>query len=234
MFKLKPKKIIAIIAVGATLVTALAGCSKDKPDAQPDNVAIANFTKPVNGEKIGVISVKGYGDIKIKFFPEYAAKGVENFQGLSDMGYYDELIFHRVIENFCIQGGDPKGNGTGGTSLWGEEFDFETSDSLRNFSGAVAYAHSQDGKNGSQFYILTGDPADITDEVLKGYNFPQNVLDKYKEVGGAPNLDGGYTVFGQVFEGMDIVHEIEKVEVSSEKPIDQVLMEKVRIVDFEG
>lgn len=229
------RKIIAVMAIGTILTTALAGCSKDKPATTPDNVAIANFTMPVKGEKIAVISVKGFGDIKIKLFPEYAPKGVENFEGLSGIGYYDELIFHRVMPKFCIQGGDPKGSGVGGSSMWDEEFDFETTDSLRNFTGAVAYAHSQDGKNGSQFYILTTEAADMTDEELKTYNFPQNVVDKYKEVGGAPYLDGAYTVFGQVFEGMDVAKKIGELKTDSgDKPLEQVSMDSVKIVKYEG
>ncbi len=79
---------------------------------------ILNFEPPQQGEEIVVINVKDFGTIKIKLFPDAAPEAVENFKGLIGMNYYDELIFHRVIPNFMIQGGDPRGNGTGGNSMY--------------------------------------------------------------------------------------------------------------------
>lgn len=214
----------------------------------PD-VEIHNFNMPEEGEKIAVINVKDYGTIKIKLFPEDADKGVENFIGLAEMNYYDEIIFHRVIPNFMIQGGDPKGNGTGGKSIWGDKFDGGTSEHLYHFTGAVAYANSGEeyggtATNGSQFYIVNtpdGYLENTCEEYYTyssgQYNWPGNVAEKYSEVGGVPFLDGGYTVFGQVFEGMDVVRAIAAVETSQaegskDKPLTQVLMESVRIEEY--
>lgn len=214
-----------------------------------------NFDPPQVGEKIAVIKVKDYGEIKIKLFPEQAAKSVENFTGLADMDYYDELIFHRIIENFMIQGGDPKGNGTGGNSIWGTDFDGGIPEGLYHFSGAVAYANSgSTSTNGSQFYIVNtpesyvsygagydeaGNYVMINDftemERMTGKQLPEAVKQKYLEVGGVPFLDGGYTVFGQVFEGMDIVRALGSVETDeNDKPITQVMMESVEIVEYQG
>lgn len=220
--------------------------SASEVDWLPD-VEIHNFIMPEEGEKIAVITVKDYGEIKIKLFPEDAPKGVENFTGLAEMNYYDELIFHRVIPNFMIQGGDPKGNGTGGKSLWGDKFEGGTSENLYHFTGAVAYANS-DGTstNGSQFYIvntpdgyLDNTCAELNAYNPDRYNWPKNVAEKYNEVGGVPFLDGGYTVFGQVFEGMDVVRAIAEVETDQDpnsstvdKPLKQVLMESVRIEEY--
>lgn len=215
---------------------------------KPD-VDIHNFNMPEIGEKIAVITVKDYGVIKIKLFPEDAPKGVENFIGLAEMGYYDELIFHRVIPNFMIQGGDPKGNGTGGKSLWGDAFDGETSENLYHFTGAVAYAHpSNSFTNSSQFYIVNtpdgymdSSCAELYSYNPEQYNWAGNVAEKYNEVGGVPFLDGGYTIFGQVFEGMDVVRAIAAVETdqdpnseTQDKPLTQVLMESVRIEEYQG
>lgn len=239
------KKIVSVMASAILAAGVLSGCGDETPKSAPklDDVDIKNFTMPEKGEKIAVMTVKDFGTVKIKLFPEYAPKGVENFEGLIDMKYYDELIFHRVIENFMIQGGDPKGNGTGGNSIWGQEFDLEPSENLYHFTGAVAYAHATDGGNGSQFYIVSslGESLMPTDEsfadLYTNYekNFPENVKEKYKEVGGQPYLDGDYTVFGQVFEGQDIVDKIAQVEVNdSDKPIDQVLIEKIELVEYQG
>lgn len=228
---------------GSTAVTDSEG-NVDKSTVKwlPD-VEIHNFIKPEVGEKIAVITVKDYGEIKIKLFPEDAAKGVENFTGLADMGYYDELIFHRIIPNFMNQGGDPKGNGTGGKSIWGEKFDGGTSENLYHFTGAVAYANSgSTATNGSQFYIVnTPDGymeyscADLYAMDSEQYNWPANVAAKYDEVGGVPFLDGGYTVFGQVFEGMDVVRAMAEVETDdNDKPLTQIMMESVRIEEYTG
>ena len=255
------KKIISVLAAAAVSTLVLAGC-KGTPDSGstavtdgdgnvdastvqwlPD-VDIHNFNMPEPGEKIAVITVKDMGEIKIKLFPEDAPKGVENFIGLAEMGYYDELIFHRVIPDFMNQGGDPKGNGTGGKSIWGEKFDGGTSENLYHFTGAVAYANSgATSTNGSQFYIVNtpdGYMQNTCEELYAAdstkYNWPANVAAKYNEAGGVPFLDGGYTVFGQVFDGMDVVRKIAEVETNPEndKPLTQVMMESVRIEEYQG
>ena len=210
-----------------------------------------NFIMPEIGEKIAVINVKDFGEIKIKLFPEQAQKGVENFVGLAEMNYYDELIFHRIIPHFMNQGGDPTGTGTSGKSIWGERFDGGIPEGLYHFSGAVAYANSgSTATNGSQFYIVNTDPGEFELGGMRqadgsiyyyqtfeeaGFSHPKNVQGMYKEKGGTPFLDGSYTVFGQVFEGMDVVRAMGQVETDeNDKPLTQVQMEAVRIVEYTG
>ena len=86
---------------------------------------IVNFTLPRKGEEIVVMTIQDYGDVNIRLFPEESPKGVENFKKLVESGFYDELIFHRVVDGFVIQGGDPRGNGTGGVDAWGSSTGFE-------------------------------------------------------------------------------------------------------------
>jgi cyclophilin family peptidyl-prolyl cis-trans isomerase len=263
------KKIITGLSLAAVLTSsfAITGCKGTstvdsgsvKTEDTNGEAVIKNFEMPEIGEKIAVIKVKDYGEIKIKLFAEEAKaaapvpekNAVDNFISLADKDYYNELIFHRVIPNFMIQGGDPKGDGTGGNSTWGGEFDGGLPEGLYHFSGAVAYANSSGtSTDGSQFYIVDT-PADKVyygghyDEsgTLQYYNSfeeakldpPQNVKDKYLEVGGVPLLDGNYTVFGQVFEGLDIVRKISTVEVDeNDKPLKQVQMESVTIEEYKG
>lgn len=250
---MKNTKLIALLA--AASLTLLTGCkgtpyNEDRNKTESDSngtaaneeVEIHNFIMPEIGEKIAVINVKDYGTIKIKLFPEDAEKGVENFIGLAEMGYYDELIFHRIIPDFMNQGGDPKGNGTGGKSIWGEKFEGGTDENLYHFTGAVAYANSgATSTNGSQFYIVNTPDGfmQYSCEDLSAndpsYSWPANVVEKYNEVGGVPFLDGGYTVFGQVFEGMDVVRAMAEVETDeNDKPLTQVIMESVEIVEYTG
>ncbi|WP_165006752.1 MULTISPECIES: peptidylprolyl isomerase [unclassified Enterococcus] len=173
--------------------------------------------------------VTSKGTIKMKLFPEYAPKAVENFMTHAKDGYYDGLTFHRVIKDFMIQGGDPKGNGTGGESIWGKGFETEIDNHLYNIRGALSMARSQDpNSNGSQFFIVQNSD-DVHDGLLKD-DYPQAIIDSYKN-GGSPNLDGEYTVFGQVIEGMDVVDKIAEVETdSSNKPKEEVKIEKINIL----
>ncbi|MGN1416398.1 MAG: peptidylprolyl isomerase [Oscillospiraceae bacterium] len=264
---MKKQRIISVLLAAAVAASLTAcGNENDTSDGASDTSAetttaaepledaeILNFTPPEIGEEIAVITVKDYGEIKVKLFPDECPLAVENFKGLANMNYYDELIFHRVIPEFMIQGGDPKGNGTGGNSMWGGTFDGGVSDKLYHFTGAVAYANSSGvATNSSQFYIVNTDDDYValgaeqdpeTGEIKyyetfeeAGMNVPKNVQDMYYEKGGVAYLDGNYTVFGQVFEGMDVVRAISQVETdpSNDKPLKQVQMESVRIVEYTG
>lgn len=108
---------------------------------------------PAKGDTIAVMKTS-LGDIKIKLFPKEAPKAVENFSKLAQSGYYNNLIFHRVIDEFMIQSGDPKGNGTGGQSIWGKTFEDEFNKNLHNYRGALSMANSGTNTNGSQFFIV--------------------------------------------------------------------------------
>lgn len=174
------------------------------------------------------------GNIKIKLFPKQAPKAVENFVKHAKDGYYKDTPFHRVIKDFMIQGGDPKGDGTGGESIWNKGFETEDSKQLYNIRGALsmARANSRDS-NGSQFFIVTNKD-DVSDGLAIQY-YPEKIIEQYKK-GGAPKLDGDYTVFGQVTEGMDIVDKIANGEVkdsgSGEKstPVDPVKVSEVKVL----
>lgn len=133
------------------------------------------------------------GDIHMKLYPEECPKTVENFTTHCRNGYYDNLIFHRVIKGFMIQTGDPLGDGTGGQSIWGREFEDEFHKSLRHDRPfTVSMANAGENTNGSQFFITTV---------------------------ATPWLDNKHTVFGRVIKGMDVVQAIEKVKTDrGERP----------------
>ena len=103
---------------------------------------------------VAVIEVEGFGTIRAVLFEDEAPKTVENFITHAEEGYYDGLTFHRVIDEFMIQGGDPQGDGTGGESIWGKAFEDEFTDNLYNFRGALSMANSGKNTNGSQFFIV--------------------------------------------------------------------------------
>jgi len=144
------------------------------------------------------------GKIEFKLFPEVAPKTVENFIGLVKKGYYDGIIFHRVIKDFMIQGGDPTGTGRGGNSLWGKPFKDEFAPGVVfDRSGILAMANSGRNTNGSQFFITT--------EATSW-------------------LNGRHTIFGEVVDGFDVVSKIENTEVDGrDKPIEEIKIIKAHV-----
>lgn len=184
------------------------------------------FEKPSADSEIIVMDTSE-GVIKIQLFPQFAPKTVENFVTHAKNGYYDGLSFHRVIDGFMIQGGDPTGTGSGGESIWGKAFEDEFCIELRNFRGALSMANAGPNTNGSQFFIVQAKSVDadlvkqmreygINDE---GHGYPQEAIDKYLEVGGTPWLDYKHSVFGQVFEGMEAVDKIAALENSGKTAV---------------
>lgn len=182
-----------------------------------------------NGTK--AVIKTNHGDINIQLFDELAPKTVKNFIELAQQGYYNGVIFHRVIPDFMIQGGDPTGTGAGGESVYGGQFEDEFSDQLYNLNGALSMANAGPNTNGSQFFIVSNENVQkrmIKDMANAGY--PEEIIAAYKN-GGTPWLDHRHTVFGQVSTGMDVVKEISKVKRdASDKPNEDVVIESIEIV----
>ncbi len=144
------------------------------------------------------------GTMEIELFEKEAPKTVENFAGLANKGYYKDVIFHRVIKDFMIQGGDPTGTGRGGESFWGGKFKDEFSSNRRHDkAGVLSMANAGPGTNGSQFFVTL---------------VP------------TPWLDGKHSVFGQVTKGMDVLNAIGKVQTKpGDRPAKDVKIESVLI-----
>lgn len=189
---------------------------------------------PAEGDLKAIIKTN-MGEIKLKLFPEFAPKAVENFKTHAENGYYDGLIFHRVINDFMIQGGDPLGTGTGGESIWGAPFEDEFTGELHNLRGALSMANAGPNTNGSQFFIVQANevPEDMLDQMRMADEsfFPTDCIKAYEEIGGTPWLDFRHTVFGQVYEGMEVVDNIAKVPADyfSNKPKNDVVIETIVI-----
>jgi len=171
------------------------------------------------------------GDMKFNLYDDLAPKTVENFVTHAENGYYDGLIFHRVIKDFMIQGGDPTGTGCGGESIpFQDEFNLDA----RNYYGALSMANSGPNTNGSQFFIVQAKEVPNTlieqMEELKDNGYPQQVIDKYKEVGGTPWLDFHHTVFGEITDGTDVLEDIASTRTGmGDKPVYDVVIETIEI-----
>jgi len=194
---------------------------------------INQLQAPLPGEMTAVMTTTA-GEIKIRLFPDAAPKAVENFATHAKNGYFDGLVFHRVIDGFMIQGGDPTATGRGGESIWGESFEDEFSPELHNLRGALAMANAGKNTNGSQFFIVQAAGVDSglceQMEEIGETHFPKACIEHYKAAGGTPWLDFKHTVFGQVYEGLDIVDAIAAADVdANDKPLEDIVITSVRI-----
>ncbi len=228
-------KPIIVLLAAALLLT---GCAQSRPEAvEPSEPAdLTQLEAPVPGDPVAVLETS-LGEIRIRLMPQAAPKAVENFTGLAKQGYYDGLTFHRVMDGFMIQGGDPAGNGTGGESLWGKPFEDEFSPAARNFRGALSMANSGPDTNGSQFFIVQLPPEAMNsdmDAYMEKAGYPAELQAAYKKAGGTPWLDDKHTVFGQVYEGLSVVDAIAAVETDgSDKPVEPVIIKTIRIEAYQ-
>nr|WP_245334330.1 peptidylprolyl isomerase [Lactococcus raffinolactis] len=147
------------------------------------------------------------GDLTVKLFDDVAPKTVKNFVELAEKGYYNGVIFHRIIRDFMIQGGDPTGTGMGGESIYGEKFEDEFSENVFNIRGALSMANAGPNTNGSQFFIVQNENLPYDKSALVEGGWPEEIAEIYT-AGGTPHLDGRHTVFGQLanaesFETLD-------------------------------
>ena len=182
--------------------------------------------------KVTALIKTNRGNITVALFPEKAPKTVKNFIELSKKGYYDGVIFHRVIPDFMVQGGDPTGTGMGGESIYGAKFEDEFSKDLFNLRGALSMANAGPNTNGSQFFIVQNKnvPANMLGQ-LEGAGFPEEVIEAYKN-GGTPWLDFRHTVFGHVIEGMDVVDEMSSVKRDSQdRPQYDITIDGIEITE---
>jgi cyclophilin family peptidyl-prolyl cis-trans isomerase len=159
-----------------------------------------------DSQQVFAVIETNMGTMEVELFNAATPKTVGNFVGLAEKGYYNGIIFHRVIDGFMIQGGDPTGTGSGGESIYGRTFGDEIVDTLRHTSpGILSMANAGPNTNGSQFFITL-----------------------------APTtwLDGKHTVFGRVTLGLDVVQAIGKVKTSkpNDRPLEDVVMKNVTIV----
>lgn len=190
-------------------------------------MAYPQLTQESNGLLAHIKTNKGM--ITLSLFPEQAPKTVENFVGLAKNGKYDGVIFHRVIKDFMIQGGDPTGTGFGGESYFGHAFPDEFSPEVFNLNGALSMANSGPNTNGSQFFIVTAQqvPEQMIEQ-MEMLQWPESIIAAYKENGGTPWLDNKHTVFGHVIEGMDTVNAIQDVATGeADKPLEDVVIEEI-------
>ncbi len=169
------------------------------------SIASPDFPENMNLEPIVVLETN-QGAIELKLMPLIAPKACENFIGLAKKGYYDGVVFHRVIKSFMVQGGDPTGTGMGGESIWGKDFKDECSPDVKfTKKGLLAMANAGPNTNGSQFFITTTT---------------------------TPWLHMRHTIFGEVVTGYDVVEKIENTKTDpSDRPIEKQYIKRAWVKD---
>lgn len=223
------KKMIGIFSILFTMIILSACGTKD--NSQEATTMYPQLTNEVASNEALVVMNTTMGPIKIKLFPEKAPKTVENFLTHAENGYYDGIIFHRVIQDFMIQGGDPTGTGMGGESIYGSSFEDEFTMDLFNIRGALSMANAGPNTNGSQFFIVQNPNSPASADQLKKGGWPDEIAEAYEEKGGTPHLDQKHTVFGQVIEGMDVVDKIAAAKTGAQdKPKEDIAIESIEIL----
>ena len=256
---------IALGTAAALCLSFVAGCSSSKTPF------MANTREAVleEGDIFAVISIMDYGDITVKLFPTVAPNAVQRFITMAEHQYYDGRNIHRVVKDQLIQGGSLTGNGFDGEVANQEYFDIETNNYMRHYYGALCMASNAKG-NYCQFYIVNNSTKVNIDEIAKKlkedlndadisagllesdkeyYNeylkkldeMPDEVKERYAQVGGIYDLDNTDTVFGQVVDGWDVLKALNNVETVAgnvtddrnniySKPLDEIVIEKVVVI----
>lgn len=188
------------------LLAVFIGCTQKNTEANNNSTTKSENIKVENTQNITTVAVfkTNMGTFEAELYSDKAPKAVENFTGLAEKGYYKGVIFHRVIPNFMIQGGDPTGSGRGGQSIWGRPFEDEVNTGLVfDAPGILAMANAGPNTNGSQFFIT---------------------------VAPTPWLNGHHTIFGKIISGMDVVNSISTVQRSAQdRPLKDVVIEDITI-----
>lgn len=230
--------LVLVLALGITAAVVIFNRNTNETSESGTSSEVDQMSEPAKGETVAEIVIKEFGTIHVKFFEKEAPKAVENFITHAKDGYYDGLTFHRVMNDFMIQGGDPDGVGTGGQSIWGSEFEDEFADDLQPVRGALCMANAGPNTNGSQFFIVQTagkyEEATLKDFAQKsGFEFTEDALKKYAEIGGTPWLFKAHTVFGQAYEGLDILDAVAATQVDgNDKPLTDVIIEKIIISEY--
>ena len=201
------------------------------------------LSKKVAKNEAEVTIATSKGDITVKLFPKYAPLAVENFLTHAKNSYYNNLTFHRIISDFVIQGGDPKGDGSGGESIWkgkdrskdsGKGFANETSKYLYHLRGALSMANAGPNTNASQFFIVQNKNLPYSAKELSRGGWPEAIAEVYASQGGTPHLDRRHTVFGQLADeaSYQVLDKIAAVETGAmDKPVEDVVIETIEVED---
>lgn len=225
-----------ILAVFVLCLTACGGAKEIGPRDAVESSEL-QFTLPEEGDPIAIIQTS-MGEIHVALYPDLAPMAVDNFIGLSQQGYYNGAIFHKVVYGSYIQTGDATGTGNGSSTIWNADgFPLEATDTLRHYTGALCVAFDKDSKEGtSQFYFVTTLEGNVPGSMINSMEsagYSAESIEAYKAAGGLPQLDNTDTVFGQIYQGQSVADAISCVKVDDNgKPIQNVTITGITITTY--
>lgn len=240
------KKRFCLLLAVLLCALALVACGGDeggrpkKKEVKRDEIESTQlqFLMPAQGDTIAIFDTS-LGEIRAVLYPQYAPMAVENFIGLANEGYYNGVTFHRVVYGFVAQSGDATGSGTGGASIWGNNpYPLELTDQLRHYPGALCAARSQESELSSlsQFYFVQALPGKLDKDLLaqlEASGAGEDTVSAYTQAGGLPYLDYTDTVFGQVYQGLDIIDTIALADTDeADRPLEDILVNSVTIATY--
>ena len=232
------KILVALMTLSLIMLVGCGGGSSE--EAETADTSQPEAAELISADPIGIhhaeIEIKDYGTVSVELDGDTAPITVQNFMDLANAGFYDGLTFHRIIDGFMIQGGDPEGTGFGGESIWGKGFELEVDYSLLPYRGSLCMARSTDpNSNGSQFFITQ---AHYNESIAKQLSRYPSIVEQYEKYGGYISLWMNYTVFGQVYEGMDVVDKIASTEVKmsdsgeNSVPVKDVVIDSIDVTTY--
>ena len=244
------KKTVCVVL--ALLLALLCGCGGSKKAAPTRGEVTSEerqFAAPADGDLIAIFTTN-LGEVRAVLYPDAAPMAVYNFVGLARTGYYNNTVIWRSQYGFAVQGGDATGTGTGGSTIWSNNpYPLEADANLKHYAGALCAAFASGGDvtgGNSQFYFVTALPDSVDQtqqEQLAQNGYSESQIAAYAAAGGLPYLDNTDTVFGQVYQGMDVVDAMACVETQQDeegndtwRPIEEntITIESVTISTYPG
>lgn len=218
------KKTVCVVL--ALLLALLCGCGGSKKAAPTRGEVTSEerqFAAPADGDLIAIFTTN-LGEVRAVLYPDAAPMAVYNFVGLARTGYYNNTVIWRSQYGFAVQGGDATGTGTGGSTIWSNNpYPLEADANLKHYAGALCAAFASGGDvtgGNSQFYFVTALPDSVDQtqqEQLAQNGYSESQIAAYAAAGGLPYLDNTDTVFGQVYQGMDVVDAMACVETQQDE-----------------
>ncbi len=244
------KKTVCVVL--ALLLALLCGCGGSKKAAPTRGEVTSEerqFAAPADGDLIAIFTTN-LGEVRAVLYPDAAPMAVYNFVGLARTGYYNNTVIWRSQYGFAVQGGDATGTGTGGSTIWSNNpYPLEADANLKHYAGALCAAFASGGDvtgGNSQFYFVTALPDSVDQtqqEQLAQNGYSESQIAAYAAAGGLPYLDNTDTVFGQVYQGMDVVDAMACVDTQQDeegndtwRPIEEntITIESVTISTYPG
>lgn len=228
------KKTISCIMLLVIMILA-AGCETVSFDEE--NMEIVQLNPPEEGQQIAIITTTR-GIIKAVLYPEYCPNTVENFVQLANEGFYNNQKVFAIEPHNAFMAGSDSDTGDTAKTITGKDIKNEYHDNLWPLKGALCSIGSREGRGDSRYFFVNTVQIDpVLESEMEKNGYPKKAIEGFVKAGGAPSLARQYTVFGQAYEGLDVIEEITKIDIEDEKsklPVEEIIIEKIEISTYKS